>query len=325
MSLDIGSALSRGFDRTIKKNGLILIGLFAVLNVLQSVVSASIFQQFVENIYDQLLADASSQEARDAIREAQGQLGDAFPLAFLDGVPVGALAVGWVALALVGLVLNIGAIRTFVSDQTERLPSENFTRRFLWTVLNLIAGFILYGIIVAIGFVFLVIPGIFFAVALFFYNYEIIVNEKNAIEALSRSWDLTSGNRLLLFALGFIFLLLGQLIGFVVGIFLPGTSAVGSVLSTLVSTVVTVFGIATAAQAYNQLRQDGDTGVPDPTVGAGPGHGQGPQGRQPSQGPGQQGGPRGGQQGRQGGQPGQGPGQQGGQRGGRNQNRDDGY
>jgi len=308
MSIDIGAALSRGFDRTIQKNGLILVGLFFVVNAVQTVITESFLKQFVERLFTELSSEATGPDSQEALREAQSTVGDAFPLAYLDR-PVGVLAGLWLLIAVVGIVVNIGAIRTFVGDQTDRLPVENFTRRLVWTLLNLIVGLVIYGIVVSIGFVLLVIPGIFFAVAFFFYNYEIIVNEKNVIEAFSASWALTSGNRLLLFVLGLIFFVLGLLVTQVIGFVLPGNTAASSIGTTLINTVITVFGIAVAAQAYNQLRQEDAGGVPDPTVGQGPGHGQGPQGGQPGQGPGQQGG----QPGQQGGQPGQGPGQQGGQ------------
>ncbi len=300
MSLDIGAALSRGLDRTVKKNGLILVGVFFLVNVVQSIVSESLLQQFLEDLFDDFRAEASSQEAVDAIEQAEGQIAEAFPLGFLDGVPVGALAGLWLALAVVGIVVNIGAIRTFVSDQTDRLPSEYFTRRLLWTLLNLIVGLVIYGVVVAIGLVFLIIPGIFLAVAFFFYNYEIIVEEKNVIDAFSSSWSLTSGNRLLLFVLGLVLFLLSAVATNVVGFVLPTDTVAGSLLNTLINTSITVFGIAVAAQAYNQLRNDGDDDVPDPTMDQGPGYGQGPQA---GQNPGQQGSQYGGQQ--RGGQQGQ--------------------
>jgi len=315
MSLDIEAALSRGLDRTVQKNGLLLVGIFAVVNAVQSVIQASFYEQLAEVALDEALAAAETQDTREAIIEAQGELGSQFPLAYLD-VPVGLLGVLWILLGVVGIVLNVGAIRTFVSDQTDRLPVENFTRRLVWMLLNLVVGLVIYGLVVGIGLVLFVIPGIFFAVAFFFYNYEIVVDEKNVIEAFSGSWNLTSGNRLLLFVLGLIFLLVSSFVSYVLGFVFGGTAA-GSLFTTLVTTVIAVLGIAVAAQAYNQLRGTRD-GVPGPGAGHGPGHGQDPQGghyggpNQPGQG--QQPGQRG-QQGGQPGQPGQGPGQQGGQSG----------
>ena len=80
MSLDIGAALSRGLDRTVKKNGLILVGVFFLVNVVQSIVSESLLKQVLENLFDDLRAEAGTQEALDAIQEVEGRL--AFSMAF---------------------------------------------------------------------------------------------------------------------------------------------------------------------------------------------------------------------------------------------------
>src|SRR5699024_8578430 len=72
-------------------------------------------------------------------------------------------------ISIVSIVVNIGTIRVFVSDETERLPRELFTRRIGWAVLNTIVGGIVFGIAVSIGFILLVIPGIFLLVTLTFW------------------------------------------------------------------------------------------------------------------------------------------------------------
>ncbi len=158
------------------------------------------------------------------------------------------------ALFVVGIVVRMGIVQTFVSEETQSLPMENFTRRLGWTVLNLVLGVIIYFVAVAIGLVLFIVPGIYIAVALFFYNYEIVIAEKGVIDAFSGSLDLTAGNRLPLFLLGLIFAVLGAVVSNVLGTALPAASVAGSLLQTLVDTAVAVFGVAVAAQAYNQLR-----------------------------------------------------------------------
>jgi hypothetical protein len=121
-------------------------------------------------------------------------------------------------------------------------------------VLNLIIGAIIYFLAVGIGLVLFVVPGIYIAVALFFYNYEIIIAEKGVIDAFSGSLDLTANNRLPLFLLGLIFAVLGAVVSNGFGAALPGASVAGTLVQMLVNAALAVFGIAVAAQAYNQLR-----------------------------------------------------------------------
>lgn len=251
MSLDITEALQSGAERATKRNALIALGLLFGFRVVDTVVSDSFTERlFVDVIdYEQLLADLQAQTDQPIQDPTVGE----FPFAFLD-LPVSVLAVLTLALFVVGIVVRMGLVRTFVSEETQSLPTENFTRRLGWTVLNLVIGAIVYFLAVGIGLVLFIVPGIYIAVALFFYNYEIIIAEKGVIDAFSGSLDLTAGNRLPLFLLGLIFAVLGAVVSNVLGTALPGASIVGSLLQTLVNAAVAIFGIAVAAQAYNQLR-----------------------------------------------------------------------
>ncbi len=63
--------------------------------------------------------------------------------------------------------------------------------RFL---VNYFLGSLAYGLAVAAGFVFLVIPGIILMVRLQFYQYLIVDARMGPIEALKASWDITRGS-----------------------------------------------------------------------------------------------------------------------------------
>lgn len=300
MSFDIVTAIEDGFSRTVTRVGGILVGLFVGLQILQTVVSQSLLYRVLVHVFDveQWLREEGElanveQETGQPIEEA---IRENLPFAILD-VPAELLGVMLLALFVGAIVLQIGAIRTFTSDRTEKVPMELFTDRIVWTVLNLIAGAILYALIVGIGTLFFVLPGIFLAVVLFFFNFEIVVEEKNAVEALSGSWKLTEGHRMELFLLGLIFLILEMVVSSMLGFVAPSASVAGTIINTSVTTAVSVAGIAIAAQAYNQLRGDDDGlatgpgvagGPTDPTVG-GPGGPQGGygQGQPPNQGQGQ--------------------------------------
>lgn len=75
--------------------------------------------------------------------------------------------------------------------------------------------------IVATGIVFLIIPGIIFAVKLAFVPYLVMDKEMKATDALKASWEMTKGHGWNLFFMGFlsIFIVFGGLLLLIVGIF----------------------------------------------------------------------------------------------------------
>lgn len=60
-------------------------------------------------------------------------------------------------------------------------------------LLNYVAGSIIYGIMVAIGLIFLIVPGLYLALKYQFYGYLIIDQGKGPVEALRLSAALTEG------------------------------------------------------------------------------------------------------------------------------------
>ncbi len=77
----------------------------------------------------------------------------------------------------------------------------------------------------------------------------------NFVDAMEGSWSLASGHRLELFALAVVILLAGlvaSIPGFLLGLVAP---ALGVTLGVVGRAAVAVFGIASAARAYDQLRE----------------------------------------------------------------------
>ncbi len=60
--------------------------------------------------------------------------------------------------------------------------------------LHMFLGYILYGIIVLLGLIALIIPGIFLGVALYLFLYAIVLERVSAGQGLTRSWELVKGN-----------------------------------------------------------------------------------------------------------------------------------
>jgi len=60
-------------------------------------------------------------------------------------------------------------------------------------VWKLIASAVVYGLIVGLGFLLLIVPGIILALRLYFFNYFLVDKGMGPIQALKQSWNLTKG------------------------------------------------------------------------------------------------------------------------------------
>ncbi|HEX6195744.1 MAG TPA: hypothetical protein VFZ37_07530 [Jiangellaceae bacterium] len=110
----------------------------------------------------------------------------------LTGFIVGQLvAIGWIKLAL---------------DITDGRPvsAEAVLDRFRLVVPYLIAA-VLFGLMVGIGLVLLIVPGVIAFIVFAFYGFHIVdTGEQNPFEALRRSAELTRGHRWQLFLFGLV-------------------------------------------------------------------------------------------------------------------------
>lgn len=270
MSLDVPAAIENGLTRTATQTGAILIGLFIAVGLAVSVAMNSLMVTLFTETFD--LREVFAESPDITYEEFAQQIQSSAPLDLIDA-PASVL-VGLILLAmLVQVVIRIGAIRWFVEERRGALRAELFTRRLLWTVGNLVVGAILFGALVFVapllvtGIAFVLHPllgvlvllvalvvMIFLTVALYFYNYQIVVEGSNALNALAESWTLTEGNRLMLFFLGFVFVVVGGIVGGGVGLAVGFNLLLSTVVSQVVNALIGVATIAVAADAFNQLR-----------------------------------------------------------------------
>ena len=231
MPVSITSILKEAANRSVKRNGLILMGILFVLSVLSGLLGAGLAQYAGNQQFVPVDAQTTA-------------------LVVLPSLVAGLLSL---VVGLVTLVVSIAAIRVFVSDETERLPREFFTRNMGWAVVNFIVGAIVFGIVVGLGFVALIIPGIFLLVTLWFWSAFVAVEDQNFIEGFRGSWGLTRGHRLKLLLLGIVVALVGMVVGAVFGTGAVGGALVGFVFAQAASAIVTVFSTAALAIAYTEL------------------------------------------------------------------------
>ena len=234
MPVDIEGALREGLQRTLARNGLVVAGLLFVLALLNGLFSAG------------AVAELSPSGVPSPF--------SGMPYAPVVGVSPGLAFVVWLVLAVATSVVTIGATRTFVTDETERLPGEHFTRSVVLAVLNLFVGGIIFVVAVGIGLVLLVVPGLFLLVSLFFWEVVVIVEDRSFVAGYRASWRLTRGHRWRLLGLGIAVAIVTLVVNVAFGLpgaFLPGL--VAFVVAQVGSALVVVFTLATTARTYDQL------------------------------------------------------------------------
>jgi hypothetical protein len=250
MSLDIPAVLEDGLSRLPTRVAAILFAAYLAIGLVSTVTAQTLGLAVTDALQASLPSDAAAQTTPGT----PGMGGDV--LALDVGLPVA------VTLFLVQIVLaqviGVVGIRTFVSDARSSFPS-GLASNLAWVVLNaLVAGFVV-NVLIGIGTILLVIPGIYLAVALYFVQFEVIVEEKNAVEALRTGWELTKGERLgvfllllLVFAIGLASAVPSIVLGFV------GAPTLLTVLvSVVLGAVGGLIGVVLGARAYVQLKPDG--------------------------------------------------------------------
>jgi len=95
---------------------------------------------------------------------------------------------------VLGLIITLGLIKISLNfcDNLKSKITDLFSQYRL--VFRYLFASILYGVIVILGTILLIIPGIYLAIRLWFYDYFIVDRKAGIIESLRRSWRITQGN-----------------------------------------------------------------------------------------------------------------------------------
>lgn len=223
MTLDIGTAVEEGVQRTLARNGLMLVAAFLLINLASAV-----------------LGFGSEQAATGGA-------------AMFSGNPAALLLVG-ITVSLLSVVVSIASLRVFVTDETEVVPDEAFKRNIGPALLHTIIGGILFGIAVAIGLILLIIPGVYLLLALFFWTVFVAVEDESFYEAMQSAWDLSKGHKWQLLGLLLVIAIINILLSVVGAVAsFAGPRMVGVVVMQVLSAFGGVFALAAQARAYDQL------------------------------------------------------------------------
>jgi len=236
MSVDVADALRAGYERLGTPAGLQLVAVGFVVQLLGNVVSDSTIAQYPEAV-------------------PPGFPTEPGPLAI--ELPANVLGALGIVSLITSLLFTLVALRTFVADARLTVPPESYGENLLWPTLHLFVGGIVFGAAVGIGFVLLIVPGLFLLVSLLFFQVYVATEDEGFFEAMRDSWSLASGDRFGLVLLFVGTVIVGFLVAFafaVVAVAVEGASPfVAGVVETVGSAVVLTYVLAVTVAAYNQL------------------------------------------------------------------------
>jgi uncharacterized membrane protein len=95
-------------------------------------------------------------------------------------------------------------------------------RAFQRNYLNVVVANLVVGVIIALGIVMLIVPGIIFACRLAFVPYLVMDRNMDVMDALRVSWDMTRGYGWQIFFMGILafFVAIAGLLALIVGVFI---------------------------------------------------------------------------------------------------------
>lgn len=241
MSLNITAALKQGGSLLVSRTGLALVVAYVAASLAYVPTSNGLFATFLER--RGVPVDGAAMVTYDA--------------------PFVVYAAVFLLLLAVMTYVSILAVRVFAAGATDSIPSAFYTRRIVWVFLNYLVGGLAFGVLVLLGTVLLVIPGIVAYVSFIFMVFFVAVEDDSFVAALRKSWRLTGGERLRVFALlavlfvAFVGVGVTLSIGFTV-LQLSGLVSQGivSLVSTVVYMPLSLYLLAVLAAAFTQLRSD---------------------------------------------------------------------
>ncbi|WP_299331833.1 hypothetical protein [Haloplanus sp.] len=234
MALHLSQAFGRGVRRSFSVSGIVAL----VLTVCYQVLFVGSFNTVVV----------------DGLR-SRGLSGDA-GIGFLLPLSTEIAAVLAVSSLLLGIGIFLVAARLLARDVSalSSFSGDLFTRRIGRAFLSALVISAVLGVVIPIGLVLFLIPGLFLAVSLQFALFAAAVEDTGPIESFRRSWELASGNRWRLLALVVLFGIVGGIGGAIGSVFSFISPAVGQLASLVINSVLVILMYGIVADSFVQLR-----------------------------------------------------------------------
>lgn len=286
MSFSVGGVVSDTIDRIATQAGALLIGVITLIGVVQTAAWQDITTGILERVQAEI-TDPERQAGWTSESVEQANEIDAMIDEYIADLPL-ALGIGAIPATVLLLVASIVLIAMFVVvldtlGHGRKTASELQMDGVGWKTLNYVVGAFVASIIVFVGLLLFLIPGLILLVLLFFFPAAIVMDDKNAFGAFSASMDVVKSNVLGsigIILLSILVLILTNVVFSMVGGFLPEVATI--VLDELFYAVGLTFSLGLMVVAYgNATREPSGDGQPV---------GQGPAGQPPAENtpPGQQ-------------------------------------
>lgn len=269
MTFDLGDVLGRGVDRLTSAAGAIMIVALGIVGVAQTIVIQDLIRAFLEGLLsildDPAFREGLTAEQLSTLDEAESDIESAIadlPLAL--GLDPAVAALLWLVIFVVGLAVVVVALDTFGNERDTITGLE--TDRLGWKTLNLFIGSIVFGILFFIGLIFFVIPGLIFAILMFFFPAGIALRNESFFSAFATSAGVVRRNILGTLGLVVVAVIISIILGFVGGL-IP--SVTGTIIEQFISAIAYAFVLATMAIAYvDDTAEEAATGNDDGTADA---------------------------------------------------------
>jgi hypothetical protein len=176
------------------------------------------------------------------------------------GVALLAGAIGALIAVLISAVLQAAILRAAaqatIGDPVDVEASYRYGLKRLWSV---ILVSILVGLVVAIGFILLVIPGIIFLVFLSVSIPVLIVEGRRGTDAMGRSWNLVKGNFWHAFGVIVVAALIVGIISGIIGAIGGNNWAVRWIFTAIAQILTVPFASLVSVLLYLDLRARGES------------------------------------------------------------------
>lgn len=178
-----------------------------------------------------------------------------------------------VLIQIVAITLYTGMVVELVDDVRDGRRDHTVGQLFnavRGVVVSLVLAGLLVGIMVAIGLVLLIVPGLIVLTIFAVVAPAIVLERRGVLEALGRSRELVSGNGLQVFAVIVAVFLLALIVSAVVGAIGAGAGTGGRIVGEFIGSTLTapLSGLAAAVLYFELRRLKSDAEQPVPPLGA---------------------------------------------------------
>lgn len=254
----VGQVSSEAAERLATAAGAIAIVALTVVGILR----AAAGQDIVRGLLERFRAELQNPEVQEEFQEEFLASVEASIDAYIAELPLALGLSPWIAalLWIVGYVLGLAVIVIAIDafghgrDMVEDVGSIGLG----WKTVNLFLGSLAAGILIAVGLVLLIIPGLIFAVLLVFFPAAIVLDDESFFEAFGSSVGVVRANVLStigLIVVAIVVVIVVTVVGMILGGLLPAIGAV--IVDELLAAIGTIFAMALIARGYSNATSAG--------------------------------------------------------------------